>query len=174
LSGVWGLFPGRTAGQIGITRSKAICYLRFAESTRAILQNFRAGTMAASASPSPQTTLLATLVDQARRAGRTSRYLAAYAAAARAAAAEAVERALSHRREREAWAEILDRIPADPDHLLILCAYCHRARGENGWTVLPTGVEMELHAWPGVLLSHGLCPDCLRLQQLEYTPALSA
>ena len=130
--------------------------------------------MASSASPSPQTPLLVTLVDQARRAARTSRYLVACASAARAAAAEAVDLTMIHRREREAWAEILDRIPADPDHLLILCAYCHRARGENGWTVLPTGVEMELRAWPGVLLSHGFCPDCLRLQQLEYAPALSA
>jgi hypothetical protein len=130
--------------------------------------------MAAPASPSPQTTLLAALVDRSRRAARTSRYLVACASAARAAAAEAIEHASMRRREREAWAEILDRIRADPDHLLILCAYCHRARGENGWTVLPTGVEMELYAWPGVLLSHGFCPDCLSLQQLEYAPALSA
>jgi hypothetical protein len=114
--------------------------------------------MAAAASPSPQTTRLGALVEQSWRAARTSRELVACASAARAAAVEAIERASIHRRQREAWAEILDRIPADPDHLLILCAYCHRARGENGWTVLPTGVEMELHAWPGVLLQSRLLP----------------
>ncbi len=130
--------------------------------------------MAASASPFPQTTLLAMLVGQARQAARISRHLVARASAARATAAEAIDVTTLHRGEREAWADILDRIPADPDHLLILCAYCHRARGESGWTVLPGGVEAELHAWPGVLLSHGFCQDCVRLQQLEYAPALSA
>ena len=114
------------------------------------------------------------LVGQARRAARISRHLVARASAARAAATEAIDVTMLHRGEREAWADILDRIPADPDHLLILCAYCHRARGDSGWTVLPGGVEAELHTWPGVLLSHGYCQDCVRLQQLEYAPALSA
>lgn len=72
-----------------------------------------------------------------------------------------------HREERRQWRAIMARIPADPDHILVLCAFCHRARGALGWAVLPPGIESELKRWVGVRVSHGYCPDCIRQQWLE-------
>ena len=59
------------------------------------------------------------------------------------------------------------RIPADPDHILVLCAYCRRAHGALGWTALPPGIEYELKRWLGVRVSHGYCPDCINRQRFD-------
>jgi hypothetical protein len=71
----------------------------------------------------------------------------------------------AHRGERLAWAGILACLVADPDHKVVLCAQCHRAKADERWTALPDGIERELRGWDAVLLSHGYCPDCL--QEME-------
>lgn len=65
------------------------------------------------------------------------------------------------RGEWEEWAEILARLPNDPEHKVVVCAQCHRARADRHWTKLPDGIEDELRSWSAVLLSHSYCPDCL-------------
>ena len=44
--------------------------------------------------------------------------------------------------------------------MLHLCAWCSRARGEDGWTV----VESVLHKQYGISVSHGLCEGCAETQ----------
>lgn len=44
--------------------------------------------------------------------------------------------------------------------MLHLCAWCHRARGQHGWTV----VEAVLHEQHGISVSHGLCEGCAETQ----------
>jgi hypothetical protein len=74
-----------------------------------------------------------------------------------------------HHQERQAWSEILAHVPADPHHKVVLCALCHRVRGEESWSSLPPGIEHELLGWKTVLLSHGYCPECL--EELEAAQA---
>lgn len=66
-----------------------------------------------------------------------------------------------HQDERQAWNEILSQLPGDPDHVVVLCAWCHRVKGVRLWTHLPVGIEYELRMWDRILLSHGYCPDCM-------------
>jgi hypothetical protein len=50
--------------------------------------------------------------------------------------------------------------PASP--LVVLCAYCERMRDAVGeWRVTASGDRHLLSRSPGVLVSHGCCPDCL-------------
>jgi len=112
-----------------------------------------------SLTPSPG--LLEELVARTRRSVEHSAYLVQRARALCARCADATTVSQLHHSEREAWAEILAQVPFDPDHRVVLCARCHRARGDEGWTTLPIGIEHELMHWKGALLSHGYCPECL-------------
>ncbi len=54
--------------------------------------------------------------------------------------------------------------------LISVCSNCHRRREEGGgWC--RCGEEAKD---PGVLLTHGLCPDCLRLLYPEFVPSVAA
>src|SRR5689334_18872652 len=73
--------------------------------------------------------------------------------------------------ERQAWSDILGRLPEDPDRLVVLCAWCHRVKGARLWTHLPVGIEYELRVWDRILLSHGYCPECMRAAGDRIPPA---
>ncbi|MGN6393358.1 MAG: hypothetical protein ACTHM9_14080 [Gemmatimonadales bacterium] len=105
--------------------------------------------------------LLGELVARARRSAEHSAYLIRRARALCVRCADATIVSQMHHNEREAWADILAHVPSDPDHRVVLCARCHRARGDEGWTNLPMGIEHELKHWQGALVSHGYCPECM-------------
>jgi hypothetical protein len=113
---------------------------------------------------------LAVLVDTAEHLAWDASGLTARAKAACANALQLVSASLLHREERSAWATILAQLPVDPDRMVVLCAYCHRVQGEDGWIPLPAGVEDELKKWTGVILSHGYCADCLQAHFSAPTP----
>jgi hypothetical protein len=106
---------------------------------------------------------LAGLVAESREIAAHSAFLIRRAQALCARSAGHRDERLVHRGERQAWAEILARLPGDPDHVVVLCAWCHRAKGVRLWTHLPIGIEYELRVWDRVLLSHGYCPECMRI-----------
>src|SRR5262245_31822463 len=68
----------------------------------------------------------------------------------------------AHQGEPQAWAEILARLPDDPDRVVVLCAWCHKVKGVRLWSHLPLGIEYKLRVWDHILLSHGYCPECMR------------
>lgn len=107
------------------------------------------------------------LRETASRLQRRSCHLVTRAMEACATSSRLEEASRTHREERRQWRSILARIPADPDHILVLCAYCHRARGALGWAVLPAGIEYEVKRWGGCRVSHGFCPDCVRRHWLD-------
>lgn len=110
--------------------------------------------------------LLRELREIAVRLQGQSTHLAARAIEARAMASSIQGESRAHREERRQWQAIVARMPADADHIIVLCAYCHRARGTAGWTVVPAGIERELKRWVGARVSHGYCPDCVRQHAL--------
>lgn len=89
------------------------------------------------------------------------------------------------RREREELVVELQQALAEVRTLrefLPICAYCHRVRDDkNYWSQL----ETYLHDHAGVILSHGVCPEChekhvlpmmeeLRTQRADEDPGPSA
>jgi hypothetical protein len=122
--------------------------------------------------PLRQTFHLAVLLEQARRMKSQAQIMVDRAKAACAAAADLAGASQGYREERKAWDALLARLPSVPSRLVVLCASCHRIRGVDGWTPLPVGIEAELLAWRGAMVSHGYCPDCLQSQFLppEKTP----
>ena len=46
--------------------------------------------------------------------------------------------------------------------VVVVCAYCDRMRDASGeWEAAALGGRQLLIGTPGVLVSHGCCPDCL-------------
>ena len=109
---------------------------------------------------------LADLLATSARLGRDAEYLVAHASAVCRRAAQVSATTRIHREERQEWAALLSSIPLDPDHMVVLCAYCHRVRAPHGWIELPPGIEHQLIGWGGAMVSHGYCPDCLQ----QHTP----
>ena len=108
-------------------------------------------------------TRLADLVAESREIAAHSAFLIRRAQALCVQSADDRDERVVHHVERQAWAEILARLPADPDRMVMLCACCHRVRGVRLWTHLPIGIEYELRVWDRILLSHGYCPECMRM-----------
>ena len=115
--------------------------------------------------------LLASLVAQSREISAHSAFLVRRARALCDQTGEARGARWVHQRERRAWADILARLPGDPDHVVVLCAWCHRVRGPRIWTQLPVGIEHELRRWDSILLSHGYCPECMQAGAGVAAPA---
>jgi hypothetical protein len=109
----------------------------------------------------------ARLAEAARRAIHDAQRLCDRARAACSDSAETVSVSAGGREDRARWAAILGRVPATPDRLVVVCAYCHRVQDGDRWTALPRGIEDELMRWRFVLVSHGFCPDCVR----DHEPA---
>jgi hypothetical protein len=116
------------------------------------------------------TSTLATLVDTAEHLARVASGLTLRAKAACATAEAIRSTSPLYRQEWSAWAAVLAPLRADPNHMVVLCAYCHRVQGKDGWIPLPPGVEHELKEWTDVILSHGYCDDCLETHFLDAAP----
>src|SRR5262245_35554192 len=99
--------------------------------------------------PRPPSERLAELVARARRSIEHSAHLVGRAKELCARSADATIASQRYHYEREAWARILARVPGDPDHKVVICARCRRAKGEERWTSMPAGVEHELLTWTG-------------------------
>jgi hypothetical protein len=110
------------------------------------------------------------LVAASRGIAARSAFLIEHARAVRRVGTEERDVRRARRREWAVWAEILARLPADPERMVVLCAACHRVRGGQLWTRLPAGVEYELRAWEHIVLSHGYCDDCVRGFEAESKP----
>jgi hypothetical protein len=108
-------------------------------------------------------TRLADLVAESREIAAHSAFLIRRAQALCVQSADDRDERVVHHLERQAWAEILARLPGDPDRMVVLCAGCRRVRGVRLWTHLPIGIEYELRVWDRILLSHGYCPECMRM-----------
>src|SRR4051812_42779671 len=78
---------------------------------------------------------------------------------------EAVTRVADCRRlrsERRRWGAVWSECLADPDYLMVCCAYCARVRIHDGtWGGIPTGVRRLVERRPALPVSHGICPDCM-------------
>jgi len=60
--------------------------------------------------------------------------------------------------EDQAWR----RLSLTVSPVLVVCAYCERTRDTDGeWRATAAGDRRLLSPTPGVLVSHGCCPDCL-------------
>jgi len=119
--------------------------------------------------PSLSAARLAVLVAVSREVAAHSAHLVRLARERCAQSAQERGARRVYQEERRAWADILARLPDDPDHMVVLCACCHRVRGPRLWTRLPIGIEYELWAWHRVLLSHGYCPQCMRVAEARIS-----
>jgi hypothetical protein len=120
---------------------------------------------------SPSQDRLAGLLNQARRATANAAHLVSRAKAACLQSAQAAGKGRVSREARAAWIAILADVPADPDHMVILCARCHHVKGKDEWIPLPSGIEGELKEWDGITLSHGYCPECFHELEAATHPA---
>jgi hypothetical protein len=121
--------------------------------------------------PTPESIQFAEALRTAERLRREARELMNRAGRACLVARQFEDHSRTDRRQREAWAAVLARLPLDPKQVVALCASCHRAEGLLGWTILPPGAEYRLMTWDRPSVSHGFCPDCLRRMTLTGCPA---
>lgn len=118
-------------------------------------------------SPAPPSSRLAGLVADSREITAHSAFLVSRAKALCAQSSEDRDVRQVHQGERQAWNQILAQLPGDPDHVVVLCAWCRRVKGVRLWTHLPIGIEYELRMWDRILLSHGYCPECMRVAEAQ-------
>ena len=63
---------------------------------------------------------------------------------------------------REHWRQVLSELQdADPDYMIVCCAYCTRVQSREGvWGAIPPGIHDTIHGTTRINLTHGICPEC--------------
>jgi hypothetical protein len=117
----------------------------------------------------PLSARLAVLVAESREIAAHSAFLVRRARALCGQSTEERDERQVQQSHRQAWADLLAPLPGDPDHVVVLCAWCGRVKGVRLWHHLPVGIEYELRAWDRILLSHGYCPDCMRAAEPDWS-----
>jgi len=73
------------------------------------------------------------------------------------------QESIHQRMKRSAWRRALYSAEGSRQPVIVMCAGCQRLRTPEGvWTGLPEGMSPSLPLrWRGILVSHGMCPNCL-------------